>query len=53
MAILLPADTPVTSGSALPLNVHWGPVLAAAATVMCRIGTSIDHPVRCSSAWWG
>ena len=29
MAILLPADTPVTSGSALPLNVHWGPVLAA------------------------
>ena len=29
MAILLPADTPVTSGSELPLNVHWGPVLAA------------------------
>ena len=33
MAILLPADTPVTSGSELPLNVHWGPMLAAGATV--------------------
>src|ERR1700735_1322134 len=33
MAILLPAETPVTSGSELPLNVHWGPVLAVAATV--------------------
>lgn len=30
MAILLPADTPVTRGSELPLKVHCGPEVAAA-----------------------
>ena len=30
-AILLPPETPFTSGSLLPLNVHEGPVVAAAA----------------------
>jgi hypothetical protein len=37
IAILLPAETPVTSGRELPLKVHWGLVLAAfGATVAAR-----------------
>src|SRR5215471_19261735 len=47
-AIWLPADTPVTNGSVLPLKVHCGPVLAATegdvADPVAPPGTNVATP---------
>ncbi len=43
-AILLPADTPVTNGRELPLNVQWGSVLAASDASVGAVGDVVAAP---------